>query len=357
MRLSAHSCRLYLTPIADRQILIKEDVIMSNIRACAFSSLAVAITLALSANAQTVISTHAGLIHFFEGPVYLGDQPLESHLGRFPYVSPGVILRTEEGRAEVLLTPGVFLRLGQRSAIRMLTSDLADTQVELLGGSAVVDSGPPNSDTSVTLIYKNWRVHFLEEGHYRIDSDPPRLVVKQGEAEVSAGPGGRRVAVHPWTSLPFADVLVTEPSSMEPADSLRDWANGRNASISADNSITAQIDEDPASGVPGMPGLDGFTYFPFLGLSYPGASSSSMYSSLTYQPGFNSVYLPGYTYMPLLLGLGGRRIPIYGTSSPGRIGLLPRPGITTTPVPRAPILRPAPVRAPAPVPVRGIGHR
>ena len=90
-----------------------------------------------------MISTHSGLIHFFEGAVYLGDQSLESRLGRFPTVPQGGELRTAEGRAEVLLTPGVFLRMADRSAIRMVVNDLADTQVELETGAVIVDSGEP----------------------------------------------------------------------------------------------------------------------------------------------------------------------------------------------------------------------
>src|SRR5580700_8093552 len=111
---------------------------MSYSRACDFAKLAAIIALALLANAQSVISTHSGLIHFFEGEVYLGDQSLESHLGRFPSVPQGAELRTADGRAEVLLTPGVFLRMGDRSAIRLVANDLADTRVELQTGSAIV---------------------------------------------------------------------------------------------------------------------------------------------------------------------------------------------------------------------------
>src|ERR1700688_2897348 len=104
---------------------------MSSGRACTLSKLAVFAAALFPLGAQSVISTHSGLIHFFEGAVYLGDQALESHLGKFPSVLPGTELRTAEGRAEVLLTPGVFLRLGERSTIRMVANDLADTQVEL----------------------------------------------------------------------------------------------------------------------------------------------------------------------------------------------------------------------------------
>src|SRR5579872_2962105 len=283
---------------------------MSSGRACTLSKLAAFAALLLPLGAQSVISTHSGLVHFFEGEVYLGDQSLESHLGRFPSVPQGAELRTAEGRAEVLLTPGVFLRMGDRSAIRLVANDLADTEVELESGSVIVDSGEPNLNTSVTLIYKNWRVHFLQKGAYRIDADPPRLRVREGQAEVFSGASEQPVSVERGMSLPFAGVLVPERASEPSIDALSEWANGRGESIAADNAITAQLDQDPGAGTP-----DAFTYYPFLGLSSLGMSPVGSYSSyFSPQPGFSSIYLPGYTHRPLLLGtmvLGpiGRRVP------------------------------------------------
>jgi len=331
---------------------------------CAFSTLAAIIALALPAEAQSVISTRSGVIHFFEGAVYLGDQPLESHLGRFLSVPQGAELRTAEGRAEVLLTPGVFLRMGERTTIRMIANDLADTQVELRTGSAIVDSGEPNLNTSVTLIYEDWRIHFLQKGVYRIDSHPPCLLVRQGEAEVFAATTGQPISVEQGMSLPLADLLVPEESSKQSNDALSDWANGRSESISADNAITAQIDEDPSSR---MPGLDGFTSFPFIGVPIGLGSSSLNSSSALYQPGFNSIYLPGYTYQPLLVGLAGRGYRTYLPSSTWRIGVSPGAGAIVpfprVPFPRSPVTRfpvplPAPMRpAPPHAGVRGAGHR
>src|SRR5579863_9370062 len=193
---------------------------MSYGRTCTFLTFAAAIALAIPVNAQSVISTHSGLIHFFEGAVYLGDQPLESHLGRFPSVPQGAELRTAEGRAEVLLTPGVFLRMGERTAIRMLANDLADTQVEMQTGSIIVDSGEPNAGTSVTIVYKDWRVHLLQKGVYRIDSEPPLLWVRQGQAEVSSRASGQPLTVEHGMTLPLADVLVPERSSEPSSDAL-----------------------------------------------------------------------------------------------------------------------------------------
>ena len=118
---------------------------MSNGRVCAVSTLAVAAILALPANGQSVISTRSGLVHYFEGAVYLGDQPLQPRFGKFPTIAEGSELRTAQGRAEVLLTPGVFLRLGESSAIRMVANALSDTRVGLLAGSVLVDCGRTKS--------------------------------------------------------------------------------------------------------------------------------------------------------------------------------------------------------------------
>src|ERR1700739_2744922 len=86
------------------------------------------------AGGQSVISTHSGVVHFFEGSVYVDNQPLESHPGRFSTVPQGAVLQTAEGRAEMLLTPGVFIRIGERSAVRMIANTLSNTRVELLAG-------------------------------------------------------------------------------------------------------------------------------------------------------------------------------------------------------------------------------
>ena len=74
----------------------------------------VAAAVILPAAGQSVISTHSGVIYYFDGAVYLGDQPLEPRLGTFPTVPLGAELHTAQGRAEVLLTPGVLLRIGEQ---------------------------------------------------------------------------------------------------------------------------------------------------------------------------------------------------------------------------------------------------
>lgn len=219
---------------------------------------------------QSVISTRSGIVHYFEGSVSVAGQPLERRFGRFPNIPEGAELRTEQGRAEVLLTPGTILRVGQNSAIRMASNALSDTRVELVDGSAIVDSDEFSPGTSVTLMYKGWTVHLLKRGSYRIDSDPAQLWVRRGDAEVAAGPAGLPVAVDSGMTLPFTKVLAAEHTIDQPSDGLTDWAQGRSQSVTADNAISSQISDDPASITDVDAGLDSFTYFPMLGLPSPG---------------------------------------------------------------------------------------
>ena len=346
-------------------------------RAHAVCTVSAVTLLALSAAGQSVISTHSGVINFFEGAVYLDDQPLESHPGRFSSVPQGGELRTGAGRAEVLLTPGVFLRIGDQTTVRLVANQLSDTRVELLRGSVILDSAEPSPGTSVALTYKDWSVHFPEQGVYRFDSNPPRLWVFHGKAEVSAGNKGDALLVGSGMNLTFESVLAPSQTGDRPHDGLSQWAEGRQQSIFADNTIAANI-QDPASLTPANSGIDTFTYFPMLGLPSGGPPSAALYSSVgTSQPGFNSVYMPGYTffpgyaYLPLVPGvlLGGFSTPV---RSPyyGNIPVHPAHGPIGSPMPVRPVspypglggsvfAHPAPVSpvAPHPLPVSPVQPR
>lgn len=345
----------------------------------AFAALA---SLAIPAASQSVISTRAGLIHYFEGAVSVDGQRLQSHLGTFPLLEQGGELRTYDGKAEVLLTPDVFLRIGDKSFVRMVSNNLADTQVELEGGSAIIDAEQINPDTSASILFKNWRIHFLAKGVYRIDSDPPRLLVTAGEAEVFTGSEPQPVSVAHGMNLPLAAVLVPDPAGDQKSDALSEWSKGRDQSITSDNAILAELDQDPGSAQDPLAaaGDPGFTYYPMIGLMPPLSPglSPALYSSLyPFQPGFNSIYLPGYTYLPLFVGFLGRpnrlgtvgqRFPI-GRPIQGLTGSSPRPLVLSTPRPLSPppmISRPTVVSRPPvivsprpPTPVRApasVGH-
>lgn len=312
---------------------------------------AMLVSAAVCASAQAVISTRSGVVHYFEGKVYLSGQPLESRLGKFANMADGAELRTEQGRAEVLLTPGTVLRVDQNSAIRMLSNSLENTRVELLAGSAMLDAGEAAPGTGLTLIEQGRQITFPQAGLYRLDSAPARVEVREGEAQV-AGIGSNPVPVERGMSLPLGEEALAQgsaPSADEPRDAFDNWSRGREDSIAADNQIAANIQDPanqdsanaPASGAydPAMvaaglvyPPQPGFTQFPMIGLS----PVSPLYSSLyPYQPGFYSLYLPGYTFRPAFLLVSPMAIrnpriysPYTATTRPGTTIVAPRTGAT-----------------------------
>jgi len=126
---------------------------------------------------QSVISAHSGIVNFLEGVVFLDGQPLARKSGTFARLRDGSTLTTESGRAEVLLTPDTWLRIGEDSGIRMISDSISDTQVELLSGSAILDSARAPAGEFVTIVFRDSSIRILKQGHYRMDAEPPQLRV------------------------------------------------------------------------------------------------------------------------------------------------------------------------------------
>ena len=249
-----------------------------------------------SALAQSVVATHSGLVYFFEGSVFVGDQRLEQKFGRFPDIGEGRVLRTEHGQAEVLLTAGVMLRIGENSAVRLASNKLADTRVELLGGSAIVEANEAQKGTSVRLLYKNWEVRLPKDGVYRIDSEPARVSVYKGDAEIVARGTAEPVAVREGQVLPLAAVLVPEQAGLTANDDFKSWAMSRSQAIASDNATAAGIIDDPSQ-MDGPATVAGLSYFPLTGI--PGVAITNPYGLgfwSPFQSTLSSIYFPRYSY-------------------------------------------------------------
>jgi hypothetical protein len=318
--------------------------------------------LGLPAFAQSVISAHSGLIHFSDGSVFLDDQRLEQKTGKFDQMNNGSELRTQDGRAEVLLTPGTFLRVGANSAIRMLSNQLDDTRVELLSGSAVLNQGSDTlASTSVTILYNLDQVHIKKAGIYRFDAEPPQVKVESGDVEVTAE--GKTVEAGEGYVVPFegklaARKLLTDSAANKPGDDLDNWSAARGNSVEENNQNAAATSD--LSGVidgwqnnpdavlqslgippyiPGMssmvppPGYGAYGYGSGLynnpglygtGLYGSGDYGSALYGSSLYGLGLYGPLNPLLVYgMPLYRPYGSY-YPSYiyrgSTTTPGRFG-------------------------------------
>lgn len=204
---------------------------------------AVAAFAASAAFAQIVLPAKSGLVHYFEGDVSVNGEALLDRPGTFADMKKSGVLTTEMGRAEVLLTPGVFLRVGERSEVKMLNTSLADTRVELLSGQAMVESDTPMKDNLVSVVYKDYTVVFRKHGLYGFSTDPAELKVYSGEAEVSTA-GGASVMVKEGRLMPFAASLASERFDSKSGDSLFRWSRNRSEYVSIANVSAARTAHD-----------------------------------------------------------------------------------------------------------------
>src|SRR3954470_3426612 len=118
-------------------------------------SLAVLVLTGFPVHAQTVIGAKSGVINWVEGDAFLADKPYVMQPSQFGEVKEGMVFRTEEGRAEVLLPPGVFFRMGEGSSFNMISNRLVDTRVELLTGSAILEIDDLDKEAAVTVVCKD----------------------------------------------------------------------------------------------------------------------------------------------------------------------------------------------------------
>src|SRR3982751_2346371 len=86
------------------------------------------------------VAAHPGTINYVEGSVSInGDAVAPSKIGSAD-LTAGAVLKTDAGKAELLLTPGVFLRVGDHSQVRMVSSGLTDTRVAVDRGVALLEA-------------------------------------------------------------------------------------------------------------------------------------------------------------------------------------------------------------------------
>ena len=89
--------------------------------------------------AQNIISAKSGLIHYTEGDVKIGDQSAAPNNSIFQSLATGKELTTGEGRAEMLLGPGQFVRVNENSSVKMVSNKLDASRLEVVRGSVMVE--------------------------------------------------------------------------------------------------------------------------------------------------------------------------------------------------------------------------
>jgi hypothetical protein len=222
---------------------------MSKLSPISSALVLMAMTAAVS-SAQSVTSAHSGTLHYFEGDISVDGTPVQTKAARFSDIREQSVLSTGLGRAEVLLTPGVFLRIGENSSIKMLDNRLISTRVEIISGNVIVESDDPQmsiKDSPVSLIYKDYEIRLVKHGLLEISTDPAQMKVYNGEAvvdiaggNIGSGAANNRATVKEGRLLNFSAALLTENFNAKVGDDLYIWARDRSQSISAANMSSAR---------------------------------------------------------------------------------------------------------------------
>jgi DUF971 family protein len=188
-------------------------------------------------------------------------------------LDPGQMLRTTNGRAEVLLTPGVFLRMGENSAIRLISPDLLNTQMELVRGRAdiEVDEIHPRNNLQITEAGATTRL--LKNGLYAFDADKGSVRVFKGEAELQErGDSQKVIKVKGDREVQLAASETIKPISFDrnqAEDPLYQWSSLRSQYLAEANVSLASAYAGYGPMTPGWywdAGFWGYTWLPGDGL-------------------------------------------------------------------------------------------
>ena len=138
----------------------------------------------LIAPAMGATTALPGTLNYIEGQAYIGNQQLNSKSIGSVELQPGQSLTTANGKAEILLTPGVFLRVGDNSTVTMVSSNLTNTEADLVKGQATVEVAEVHPYKNLQIGADGVHTQMLKDGLYGFDADQRQVLVMKGEAEV-----------------------------------------------------------------------------------------------------------------------------------------------------------------------------
>ena len=309
---------------------------------------------AVSALAQPVISAKSGMVSKAEGEVFIGDKEVLESQTNFPDVKENNVLRTGQGRAEILLTNGVAMRIGENASFKMLTNRLIDTRLEILTGSALVEATEIVKDNNLTILAGDATVAIAKHGLYRFDMAANSFKVFDGTASVTVN--GQTLLVGQGRVLKMENGQpVIEKFNKDDLDALDNWSRRRAENVARANASSAKQVYDSGCGASGIGGgpygsnsrwaaANGNTTNPNNPCYNPcgGWRYNPWFGTVTYIPCGTNIYSPyGYRYwapsnimrafyqppppsptMPMGGFGGGNNFPSMGNTSGGYSGAM-----------------------------------
>jgi uncharacterized membrane protein YgcG len=229
-----------------------------------------------------------GTLNYIEGSAYLEGRLLTQKAVGSTDLDPGQVLSTAQGKAEILLTPGVFLRLDDNSSVKMISPDLTFTQLSLEGGRATVEVDEIHPQNDLQIIEGGVSTELLKTGLYEFNANSDVAEVFSGKAATHEGEG-KWVVIKGHHELALNAVDSLKPRSFDThaaQDELYDWSSLRSQYLSESN---AQLSQEYAGAFGFAPG---WYWDPFF-LDYTFMGPYPLFSPF------------GWGYYPFGYGFGG----------------------------------------------------
>ena len=217
-----------------------------------------------------------GTVNYVQGAVYLDGQQLNAKAVGNATVQRGEEITTAQGKAEVLLTPGVFLRIDDNSAVKMISPDLAMTQVELDKGRAGIEVDEIHDQNDLQIIDNGVTTRLNKRGYYQFDANHPEAMVFKGEAHVQLNDNKweKIKGNHEFALNPSAQLANEKPQKFNEDGAkgeLYNWNSLRSEYMAEANNQMAESYAGPYAG-PGWywdPWSFGYAYMGFSPFASP----------------------------------------------------------------------------------------
>ena len=259
---------------------------------------------------QYVISAKAGGVNIVEGSASFkrGKSDWDILIAG-DELRPGDSVKTDaDGRVEILLSPGSFLRLAENSEFIFSSTSIYNLKLKIVRGSAIVEAAAVDSSLEVTAGQSLFQI--LQNGIYRfsVDADgKAQALVRKGKVLFANGvvKDGKKIVIASGATAQISEF------DKKAQDSFDIWSKSRAETLIAANRKLSDREMKRSLSARVVSNL--WLYDPFFG----------GYTFLPYGSGFNSPYGFGYRrsnpYCDWRNGFGGS----YGNSgSSGNYGSL-----------------------------------
>jgi len=289
------------------------------------------LTAILCAPAWGANTARPGTLNYVEGQASIDTQPLTAKSVGSAELGQGQSLITEKGKAEILLTPGVFLRLDDNSSVKMIAPGLTNTELTVEKGRAMVEVANIHRENDLRISEDGVTTQLVKNGVYDFDADRAQVRVFDGKALVQEG--DRQVEVkggHEVNLNAGGEMKAQKFDKKSYEDDFYRWASLRSSYLAEANVEVARtyVGGGPGWFGPGWywdPWFGAYTFVPGDGIFYS-PFGWGFYSPfwvyrapvVVYSAPYYRHFGPGYHYWSS--GGGAIRAPARGFHPGSRVG-------------------------------------